>query len=43
MSREHAARIMKTLYDKGWVLRDAEHKPFLYQLSEAGRSHVSSG
>ena len=42
MSREHAARIMKSLYDKGWVLRDAEHKPFLYQLSETGKSHVAA-
>jgi hypothetical protein len=35
-SREHAARIMKGLYEKGFVLRLEDRKPFTYKLSEKG-------
>jgi hypothetical protein len=43
LSREHAARIMKALFDRGLVTRDMLHKPYRYQLTDAGRSHVSAG
>ena len=41
-SREHAARLMKTLFDSGLVTRDASKKPFIYQLTEAGRRYLSA-
>jgi CRP-like cAMP-binding protein len=41
-SREHAARLMKTLFDTGVVTRDASKKPFVYQLTEAGRRYLSA-
>jgi len=40
LSREHAARIMKGLYDKGFVVRDDAHKPYHYQLTDEGRRQV---
>jgi hypothetical protein len=40
-SREHAARIMKSLADKGFVVRDASKKPYSYVLSDAGRDVVT--
>ena len=40
-SREHAARIMKSLADKGFVVRDASKKPYSYVLSDAGRDMVT--
>ena len=36
-SREHTARIMKSLFEAGLVSRDASTKPFVYQLTEAGK------
>ena len=42
-SREHTARLMKKLFDLGLVTRDSSKKPFVYQLSEDGRRHVSLG
>jgi len=41
-SREHAARLMKALYDSGLVSRDTSKKPFVYQLTEAGRGYLSA-
>jgi hypothetical protein len=40
-SREHAARTMKSLADKGLVVRDASKKPYSYTLSDAGRDMVT--
>jgi hypothetical protein len=40
-SREHAARIMKSLTDKGFVVRDASKKPYSYELSDAGRDAIT--
>ena len=36
-SREHTARLMKALYDRGLVERDESAKPFVYRLTEAGK------
>ena len=36
-SREHTARIMKDLYELGLVTRNDSSKPFVYQLTDAGR------
>jgi hypothetical protein len=40
-SREHAARVMKYLFDRGLVSRDDSNKPFVYQLTENGRRYLS--
>jgi hypothetical protein len=40
-SREHAARMMKSLADRGLVVRDASKKPYSYVLSDAGRDMVT--
>lgn len=37
-SREHVARIMKGLYEDGYVTRSEDGKPFVYDLTESGRS-----
>ena len=36
-SREHTARVMKELFERGLVSRNDSTKPFVYQLTEAGR------
>ena len=41
-SREHAARMMKALFDSGFVTRDDSKKPFVYQLTETGRRYLSA-
>lgn len=41
-SREHAARMMKMLFDSGLVTRDDSKKPFIYQLTETGRRYLSA-
>jgi len=40
-SREHTARIMKTLFEAGLVARDDSKKPFVYRLTEAGRERLN--
>jgi DNA-binding MarR family transcriptional regulator len=35
-SREHTARLLKGLYDKGYVMRDESKKPYVYKLTEKG-------
>lgn len=39
-SREHAARLMKALFEKGLVSRNDSAKPFVYQLTDEGRRHL---
>lgn len=41
-SREHTARVMKELFEMGLVRRNDSTKPFVYQLTDAGRSFLSS-
>jgi len=41
-SREHTARLMKGLFDKGLVTRDDSAKPFVYQLTDEGRRYLSA-
>ena len=41
-TREHAARLMKALFDSGLVTRDTSKKPFVYQLTETGRRYLSA-
>jgi len=39
-SREHAARLMKELFEKGLVSRDNSTKPFVYQLTDEGKRRL---
>ncbi|MDV3244631.1 MAG: hypothetical protein LYZ66_05595 [Nitrososphaerales archaeon] len=40
-SREHTARTLKALFERGLVTRDDSEKPFVYQLTEEGRRYLS--
>jgi hypothetical protein len=42
-SREHTARVMKGLFDLGLVRRDDSARPFVYQLTDEGRRHLTTG
>ncbi len=35
-SREHTSRLMKRLYDEGYVVRNMESKPYTYSITEKG-------
>lgn len=37
VTREHNARLLKGLYERGLVARSDQHKPFVYEITEAGR------
>ena len=41
-SREHTARLMKTLFDRGLVARNDRAKPFVYELTASGKSYLAS-
>ena len=41
-SREHAARIMKSLADRRLVMRDLSKKPYSYAISDVGRDIITS-
>ncbi len=41
-SREHTARLMKGLFDRGLVARNDRNKPYVYEITEAGRSYIVS-
>lgn len=40
LSREHIARKLKTLYEKGYVVRYTDSKPYVYEISESGLSLI---
>lgn len=40
-SREHVARIMKDVFEVGYVIRDESKRPFVYKLTELGKSKVT--
>lgn len=40
-SREHTARLMKELFELGLVNRNDSTKPFVYQLTDEGRSYLA--
>lgn len=37
VTREHNGRLLKELFDRGLVVRSSQHKPFVYEITEAGR------
>ncbi len=41
-SREHTARLMKALFDRGLVVRNERNKPYVYEITESGKSYVVS-
>jgi predicted transcriptional regulator len=41
-SREHTARLMKALFDRGLVVRNDRNKPYVYEITDSGRSQVAS-
>ena len=41
-SREHTARLMKTLFDRGLVARNDKNKPYVYEITESGRTYLAS-
>lgn len=41
-SREHTARLMKALFDKGLVVRNDRNKPYVYEITASGKSYVAS-
>jgi len=41
-SREHTARLMKSLFDRGLVIRNDRNKPYVYEITDSGRSYVAS-
>jgi len=42
ISREHAARVLKGLFDRNLVVRNDSRKPFVYELTETGRRRLST-
>jgi hypothetical protein len=41
-SREHTARMLKALFDRGLVIRNDRNKPYVYEITDSGRSYVAS-
>jgi len=39
-SREHTSRLMKKLFEEGYVQRNTESKPYTYSITEKGISRV---
>jgi len=42
LSREHTGRLMKQLYTRGLVVRNDRNKPYVYEVTEAGRRYVAN-
>jgi DNA-binding CsgD family transcriptional regulator len=41
-SREHTARLMKGLFDRGLVVRNDRNKPYVYEITDSGKFYVVS-
>ncbi len=39
-SREHTARLMKALFDDGYVVRNDRDRPFVYEITELGKRYL---
>ena len=39
-SREHTSRLMKKLFESGLVQRNIETKPYIYSITEKGKSKI---
>ncbi len=40
-SREHTSRLMKKLFEDGYVKRNTDSKPYTYSISEKGKKKIS--
>jgi CRP-like cAMP-binding protein len=40
-SREHMGRLLKGLFERGLVVRNDRNKPYVYEITEVGRSHLA--
>jgi hypothetical protein len=40
-SREHTARLMKSLFDDGYVVRNDRERPFVYEITDVGRRYLT--
>jgi len=40
-SREHTSRLMKKLFEDGYVKRNTDSKPYAYSISEKGKEKIS--
>jgi hypothetical protein len=41
-SREHTSRLLKKLYEEGFVTRDTNSKPYLYSISDKGLEKITA-
>lgn len=41
-TREHTSRVLKRLYDEGYVQRNIETKPFTYSITQKGKTRLAS-
>ena len=41
-SREHTSRLMKKLFDDGYVKRDTSSKPYIYSITEKGKEKINT-
>ena len=41
-SREHVSRLMKKLFDDGFVERDATKRPYTYSITDSGKGRIGS-
>lgn len=41
-SREHTARLMKSLFERSLVSRNDKNKPYVYEITESGRSYLAT-
>lgn len=39
-SREHVARLMKGLFESGYVIRNDAKRPFVYEISQVGKRYL---
>jgi len=42
-SREHTSRLMKRLFEEGYVHRNVGTKPYTYSITEGGREKIAAG
>ena len=40
-SREHTARLMKSLFDREYVIRNDAKRPFVYEITDLGRRYLA--
>jgi predicted transcriptional regulator len=41
-SREHTARLLKTLFEQEFVIRNAANKPYVYEITDKGKNYLGT-